>query len=373
MKTQFFLFLSIFFFHLTKAQEKLPCIHASSLNVAIKSDDFLNENAWTIVPEAKPDEFKTSAKKVTFYTNLDSISFDIKRNGVYDFNIIVNNKDTAWTRITWEPSKLEILKKAEQFNFNDKQTQVNFTYQKQNHPDLIKLKTVLNLDSIAGSGTELSKIFNLMHFVHNTIEHDGGSNNPSKKNALDLIKVCKTKNRGVNCRMMATVLNDCYLAMGIKSRHITCMPRPTKVDECHVINMVYSSDLKKWIWIDPTFAAYVMDEKGNLLGIGEVRERLIKDLPLILNPDANWNRNVLQTKEHYLDEYMAKNLYRLETPVHSQYNMETFKPGKTIEYIELLPLDGIKQNPKKERWTGKNGVHYIKYRTNNPDVFWEKL
>ncbi len=212
-----------------------------------------------------------------------------------------------------------------------------------------------------------------MHWVHNIIRHDGSSNNPTLRNAIELVKVCKTENRGVNCRMMATVLNECYLSLGIKSRYITCMPKETQFDDCHVINMVYSNDLKKWIWIDPTFDAYVMNEKGELLGIREVRERLINGKPLILNADANWNRMNSQTKEDYLETYMAKNLYRLQTPLISEYDTETWKDGKEISYIELLPLDGIEQTPQKSEVKSANtNVKRIVYKTNNPDLFWEK-
>jgi len=164
------------------------------------------------------------------------------------------------------------------------------------NPNLVKIRTDFKLDSIAGNGNEVSKILNVLHWVHATIRHDGSSNNPTLKNAIDLIKVCKTEKRGVNCRMMATILNECYLAMGIKSRYITCMPKETEFDDCHVINMVYSNDLKKWIWIDPTFDAYVMNEKGELLGLGEVRERLINGKPLLLNPEANWNKKIHKQK-----------------------------------------------------------------------------
>lgn len=151
------------------------------------------------------------------------------------------------------------------------------------------------------------------------------------------------------------------------------MPKETKFDDCHVINMVYSKDLKKWIWIDPTFDAYVMDEKGALLGVQEVRERLIKGQPLVLNADANWNRSTLQTKEYYLQYYMAKNLYRLQTPLNSEYDFETSKAGKTVTYVELLPLDGIVQSPQKSEFMGKNsGVTFVNYKTNNPDLFWTK-
>jgi hypothetical protein len=171
--------------------------------------------------------------------------------------------------------------------------------------------------------------------------------------------------------MMAVILNECYLSMGIKSRYITCMPRETEFNECHVINMVFSTELNKWIWIDPSLDAYVMDENGNLLGIQEVRERLIKGLPLILNADANLNKTFLQTKEKYLEHYMAKNLYRLQTPLISEYNTETIVKEKKITYVELLPLDGIEQAPQKEV-DDNIEIKFIFYKTNNPDVFWEK-
>ena len=114
-----------------------------------------------------------------------------------------------------------------------------------------------------------------------------------------------------------------------------------------------------------------MNEKGELLGLGEVRERLINGKTLILNPEANWNKKKSLTKEYYLETYMAKNLYRLETPLVSEYDTETWKSGKEITYVELLPLDGIEQTPqKKEETNSKTGVKFIHYKTNNPNLFW---
>ena len=287
--------------------------------------------------------------------------------------ILFNEKDSAKTRIVWKPSKLEVLRKASEYNYSDNRYIPEFTYQSQDNPNLVKTRETLKLDAVAGNGSELSQIFNLLHWVHITVKHDGNSYNPENKNAIDLVNVCRTDNRGINCRMMVIILNECYLAMGIKSRYITCMLRETEFIDCHVINMVYSTELNKWIWIDPTFDAYVMDEKGNLLGIQEVRDRLIKGLPLVLNTDANWNRTNLQTKAYYLDYYMAKNLYRLQVSSLSGYNTETSEKGKEITYIKLLPLDGIEQNPHKEEFiNNETGLKYVYYKTNNPDLFWTK-
>lgn len=356
------------------AQKKLPIIKANSTEVAIKDDKILRKNAWRIVPQEKLDVYTTSAKKVTFYTDIDSISFKINpKVGKYDFIILLNGKDTARTQIKYQPSRLDMLKTAEKYNYSDNRFIPKFTYQSADEPNLKKIRQDLKLDSVAGTGDELSQIFNMLHWVHNLVKHDGSSNNPTLKNAIDIIKTCKAENRGVNCRMLAIILNECYLSMGITSRYITCMPKESQFDDCHVINMVYSKSLNKWIWIDPTFDAYVMDEKGDLLGIQEVRERLVKGQPLVLNADANWNRENLQTKSGYLENYMAKNLYRLETPVTSEYDTETWKKDKKVSYVELLPLDAIEQTPQKREETNtETGTNFIYYRTNNPNLFWAK-
>lgn len=363
---------------LSIAQTKLPIIRANSKTVDVKDGEKLIKEAWTISPEINPDIYFTSAKKVTFYTDISTISFKINpKVGVYNFIILLNGKDTARTQIKYQPSRLDVLKKAATYNYKDLRFVPTFTYQSKDNPNLVRIRQEFKLDSVAGTGNEVSRILNLMHWVHNTVRHDGNSNNPTLKNAIDLINVCRTEKRGVNCRMMATILNECYLSLGFKSRYVTCMPKETDFDDCHVINMVYSNELKKWIWVDPTFDAYVMNEKGELLGLAEVRERLINNKPLILNPEANWNREASQTKENYLDYYMAKNLFRVQCSVSSEYDTESFKDEKTVTYLELLPLDGLVQTPQKTenkdlKSSQRTKNSHVNYKTNNPNLFWTK-
>jgi hypothetical protein len=277
--------------------------------------------------------------------------------------VAINNK----LRLTGD--YLFILKRANKYNLSDSRPLPKFNYQSSDNPNLMELRKGFKLDSIAGQGSDVLKILNLLHWVHNLVPHNGMNENPEVKNALSMINVCKKDNRGLNCRGLALVLNEVYLSMGIKSRIVTCYPKDIlKIDnDVHVINSVYSESLKKWLWIDPTFNAYVMNEKGEMLSIEEVRERLITDKTLILNPDANWNNQNPQTKENYLYNYMAKNLYMLECPATSEYDMETHREGKTISYIKLLPLDYDNQKPDKEESEGKITI----FKTNNPKVFWE--
>ncbi len=356
------------------AQNKLPVIRAASKSVDIKIGDKLFEKQWTIVPKYRPDVYHVGAvgKTVTFYTDLDSISVKIDTTTQFDFIILLNQKDSAYTQIKYKEPYLATLKRAKAYDPNQKRELPKFTYLDSSDVHLKRIRKDFKLDSVAGGGNEISRLLNIMHWVHNIVRHDGSSKNPTLKNAIDLVNVCRTENRGVNCRMMATILNECCLSMGYKSRMVTCMPKPLKFQDCHVINSVFSKQLNKWIWLDPTFDAYVMNEKGELLGLQEVRNRLINDDPLILNPEANWNRKSSQIKEYYLYQYMAKNLYRLETPVHSTYNYETTEKDKTVEYIQLLPLDGINQKPAvKVSHNKKLNMTYKIYITNNPFSFWE--
>lgn len=268
---------------------------------------------------------------------------------------------------------LYILKKADKYNLADNRPLPKFTYQSKDNPNLIALRKGFKLDSIAGQGSEVFKIINLLHWIHYLIPHDGNHPNPEVKNAMSMIAECKRDSRGLNCRGLATVLNECYLSLGIKSRIVTCSPKDSlKIDsDCHVINMVYSDSLKKWLWIDPTNDAYVMNEKGELLSIEEVRERVINDKPLILNPDANWNRKTSATKQEYLYHYMAKNLYMFDCPVNSEYNMETRGEGKNLSYIQLLPLDYFAQSQDKVENKHENAnTISTTYKTNNPKLFW---
>lgn len=341
--------------------------------VDVRDGGILRKAAWRIVPEKKPDVYITTNKNslVTFYTDLDSISFKVKPKEKYRFIIVLNGKDSALTEITYFPSFRETLKRAAKYNVNDNRVIPKFAYQSPDNPDLQSLRKHYKLDSIAGNENELVKILNVLHWLHNLIPHDGQNGNPQIKNAESMISVCKKEKRGLNCRGLAITLNECYLSLGLKSRYVTCLPKDSlKIDQdCHVINMVYLNSQSKWIWIDPTFNAYVMNEKKEPLSIEEVRERIIEDKPLFLNSDANWNNKKPAVKEEYLFNYMAKNLYILECPVVSEFDTETTyndeipKRKKVVEYIKLLPLDYFKQTPDK---IGNC------YNTNNSKLFWER-
>jgi len=261
-----------------------------------------------------------------------------------------------------------LLQNAGPYNKNIPVAIPTFTYQPVTDPNLIALRQKFNLDSVSGTGDEISKLKRLLYWAHNSVKHDGNNSNPKSQNAIDLIAICKKENRGVNCRMMATILRDVYQSEGFPTRIVTCLPKDTADNDCHVITVVWSKTLNKWVWMDPTFNAYVSDDKGNLLNIEEVRERLINGDPLVLNDDANWNNQEKQTKEHYLGYYMSKNLYWLQCSTKSEWDLETDKPGKPkVDYINLYPGTYNTLHQSKKVYSTM-----VDYAVNNPGFFWQK-
>lgn len=231
-----------------------------------------------------------------------------------------------------------------------------FTYEPASSANLTRVREYFNLDAVAGEGSEVEQMQRIMTWLHDTIQHNG-RHFPSVKSrdAISLFDKCVEEKEGLNCRGLATILSELYMAMGWPSRFVTCESRAYDSDsDCHVICMVWSKDLNKWIWMDPSFNAWVTDENGTLLGLLEVRERLIDGRPLVLNEEANWNHKEKQTAEHYLYNYMAKNLYLMSTYLDNGFGSES-REGKT--YVTLVP-EGF-------------NYHHSPYATSNPSYFFQ--
>lgn len=281
-----------------------------------------------------------------------------------DLNPIRNHKRfvACMDKIKQYGDYIQKLKNSSAYANGTAPESLRFKYMEPNDSNLVFLRRYYKLDSIAGSGDELSKIKNLLHWVHEVVRHDGGSYNPKIRNTHAVIQLCREEGRGVNCRIMAQMLAEVYLAMGFKARFVTCLPRDY-INDCHVITAVYSCTLDKWVWADPTFDAYVTDENGTMLSISEVRARLREGKELHLNDYANWNHKIKQTKEDYLNRYMAKNLYYLSCMEESRYNAETYEEGRSYRYYVLMPYDELDKEI--------SGISRAYIRFSDEEWFWQ--
>ena len=284
-------------------------------------------------------------------------------NMLNDNDLISLRKDKKYQALlatVKDRQPLSVLKKSASYAQDAEKMENPFRYEPKDSKCLSMVRDYFKLDSVAGQGDELSKIINLLHFAHDNMPHDGSHRAFAEMDAIDLYNYCKTTGKGINCRQLAISLCEMYLSMGIPARYVTCMPADSLDYECHVINTVWSSQLQKWLWIDPTMDAWVMDENGTMLSIAEVRERLINDQPLVLCETANWNHQNKQTKEHYLEYYMAKNLYYFVCKKYSRFNPESdYRPNPVEEDIRLIPVGFVNNNWKCDT-------------TTDPAVFWAK-
>ncbi len=85
------------------AQEKLPVLKATRPVVSVQQGETLRKDSWRLAPEVRPDIYEAELKdgkpsKVTFITDVDSISFVVEEGGRHDF-IIQHGADLCLTRI----------------------------------------------------------------------------------------------------------------------------------------------------------------------------------------------------------------------------------------------------------------------------------
>jgi len=134
------LFILLLFVQSIFAQSILPVIKATSKNVAINDDGFLDKNAWTLSPKTKLDVFTADrtrkTKWVTFYTDVDSIKVKVKPGTKFNFIVLLNGSDSCYTQIASAISTQPSIKNNMRENDS-----IPFTVTSQN---AIHVKSIIN-------------------------------------------------------------------------------------------------------------------------------------------------------------------------------------------------------------------------------------
>lgn len=86
------------------AHAELPVLRADSRTVDIRDGGRFLEGVWIIDPAVELDIYDaqrtTGGKTVTFITDVDSMSFDVRPGHTYDFVILLNGSESCRTRIS---------------------------------------------------------------------------------------------------------------------------------------------------------------------------------------------------------------------------------------------------------------------------------
>lgn len=284
------------------------------------------------------------------------------------FFVVTNKNEIKLTCISDEfglkwINSLDVIKKYIEYDNKNLKDFDGFYYSHESDSNLIALKNKFQFEQLIAQKDEINKIIELMEWVNHNFKWDGGSNNIYPQNALSIIKQVKETNRGVNCGQLATVLTEIYLSVGFKSRFIVCESEDENPKERHIITIVYSNKLDKWIFMDPAFNAYFKDENGLILSIEEIRERFISGKYLDVNNELNINGKHLN--KTWYKKYIAKNFVRFTCLVDNTFGGED---KKNKLYIRLNPVKHIFAN--KPNVEISEGIKY--FNTSNPEIFWKK-
>lgn len=233
-----------------------------------------------------------------------------------------------------DAAKVALLREYSTYGHAGPAPAISFRYASPADSNLAKLRVAYNLDSVAGSGDEVSRIENLMHWVHIRLRHDGTVSlpNPDPFTSVNILAVAEKEKRPFHCGILATALNDVYLSMGFKSRHLGCLPFDKQDGDSHSVTMVWSDSIHQWLLMDPTFDVYFTDTNGTPLSPFEIRTAMAKGDSILVADCINWNGQPRSKIEHY--NYMAKNLFRLLCG--ARWSPATNAKARPV-YVYLIP------------------------------------
>ncbi len=251
--------------------------------------------------------------------------------------------------------------------------EVSFSYAAPSDENLTKLRDAYDLKTIAGGGSETDRIINLTTWVYQLTGHANEPQIPKELNALNLIRLAKDEHMLINCFMKTVILNEVLLAMGFSSRWTHLLPHSHEEDQSHFVTSVYSPSLGRWILMDPDMGAYVTDEKGNILGVAEIRSRLIADELLVVK-DLDTSQSFLARSWSSVTNFaegadypwfLSAFIFKIRCPQASKFNQRSM-PDKV--YFELLP-DGYREELLQEsQMTERGKIVYI----NDEELFWQR-
>lgn len=97
--------LFLFTLNISLAQKNTKLVKANTQRISIKDGNNPITKWWEYLQkDVKPIVYHIAKinqnRKVTFYTDIDSISFDVKPNNKYNFKVLLNSKDTCYAQIS---------------------------------------------------------------------------------------------------------------------------------------------------------------------------------------------------------------------------------------------------------------------------------
>lgn len=177
---------------------------------------------------------------------------------------------------------IEILRKAEPYRAD--KASFRFEYIQDTARRRLT-REYFRLDTIDNPTAETwDRTLALARFVARNIPHANQSVQPERRNAIDLWEYTRNVEPAFNCRLHSIMLHELLLACDITNRYVTCLPADSLDQDCHVVNIVWLPEHKKWAMVDSDMRAYVTDSDGTPLSLSQIRERYINGAAMEIHP-----------------------------------------------------------------------------------------
>lgn len=263
--------------------------------------------------------------------------------------------------IDYKVEYLNFLRNYSEYKYEDSLNYEKFEY-KNDNSIYKKIINKFSLDKLVNHKNEIETIISLMKWVNNTFIYDWNKWYFWDRNIFDLYNYSIEQKEWINCRMMSTILKDIYLSFGFKSRIVACLPIWLDYRDCHVVTIVFSNTLNKWIFMDSSWGIYIMNN-DIIISLEEFRKIIINWEEIIFSSDNKYP----YWKDEYI-AYMTKNLFCFSSNINSEFNEES---NNTERRVYLLSPENYLPLWYKNIIDFNNNKLITQY-ISNPDFFWEK-
>ncbi len=277
-----------------KTYKNLPLIKAKSIKADYRIGNDWVKGKWTISPHIKFDSLLINCysnnETFAFYTDLDSISFNLKPEKVHKFYVVLNDSTYALTVVKGKSPSFSTLK----FDSTLKSSNLTFWYSSDNGY-LKQFRSKYPIDSLViNTKSDTEKAQKIMNWVHQQWEH--GNNQPQQRDAISILEEAK-EGKKFRCVEYGIVLTTCLNSAGLKARVLGLKTKDVETQKYgagHVLTEVYLTDIKKWVLVDPQWNAMPI-LKGIPLNAVEFQKAISE------NFEELEIKGVSTSKRHYVD------------------------------------------------------------------------
>lgn len=201
------------------------------------------------------------------------------------------------------------------------------------HQEYPELREKYEIERIAGEGTEFERALSLMDEFAPRLTHESYYDNHVEMNALALLEYSlDNRSQGINCRCKAQILNEMSLSLGLYARKVWIMPNSKYDTDCHVVNEVWDTSLKKWVMLDITNNEYWVDEAGTPLSVLEIRHKgAMQEFCTPVVPGESLS-NLQKLKEKHIGDF----LYIMKNMTYMEYCAD-YTVGESKPFFLLFP------------------------------------